>query len=73
MAEADCAGAQIYQLRAVIRGISPMIWRRLLVRGDSTVAQLHEVLQIAFGWNDEHLNRFEIRAASTRCIGKAAA
>ena len=38
-----------------------MIWRRLLVRGDSTVAQLHEVLQIAFGWNDEHLNRFEIR------------
>jgi hypothetical protein len=25
------------------------------------VAQLHEVLQIAFGWDDEHLNRFEIR------------
>jgi hypothetical protein len=59
MPEAD---AQIYQLRALIRGISPMIWRRLLVRYDSTVAELHEVLQIAFGWNDEHLNRFEIRA-----------
>jgi hypothetical protein len=58
MAEED---AQIYQQRAVIRGISPLIWRRLLVRDDSTVAQLHEVLQIAFGWNDEHLNRFEIR------------
>jgi hypothetical protein len=28
---------------------------------DSTVAQLHEVLQIAFDWDDEHLNRFEIR------------
>jgi hypothetical protein len=54
MAEADRAEAQIYQLRAVIRGISPMIWRRLLVRDDSTVAQLHEVLQIAFGWDDEH-------------------
>jgi Plasmid pRiA4b ORF-3-like protein len=61
MAEADRPEAQIYQLRAVIRGISPMIWRRLLVRDDSTVAQLHEVLQIAFGWDDEHLNRFEIR------------
>jgi hypothetical protein len=60
MAEADRAEAQIYQLRAVIRGISPMIWRRLLVRDDSTVAQLHEVLQIAFGWDDEHLNRFEL-------------
>jgi hypothetical protein len=34
MAEADRAEAQIYQLRGVIRGISPMIWRRLLVRDD---------------------------------------
>ena len=24
---------QIYQLRAVLRGISPLIWRRVLVRG----------------------------------------
>jgi hypothetical protein len=59
--ETDRPEAQIYQLRAVLRGISPLIWRRLLVRSDSTVAQLHEVLQIAFGWDDEHLNRFEIR------------
>jgi hypothetical protein len=51
----------IYQLRAVLRGISPLIWRRLLVRSDSSIAQLHEVLQIAFGWEDMHLNRFAIR------------
>jgi hypothetical protein len=25
------------------------------------VAQLHEALQVAFGWGDDHLNRFEIR------------
>jgi Plasmid pRiA4b ORF-3-like protein len=61
MTESDGHEAQVYQLRAVLRGISPLIWRRLLVRSDSTVAQLHEVLQIAFGWDDEHLNRFEIR------------
>jgi len=59
--ESDRPEAQIYQLRAVLRGISPLIWRRLLVRSDSTVAGLHEVLQISFGWDDEHLNRFEIR------------
>jgi Plasmid pRiA4b ORF-3-like protein len=59
--ETDRPEAQIYQLRAVLRGISPLIWRRLLVRSDSTVARLHEVLQIAFRWDDEHLNRFEIR------------
>ena len=61
MVETDRPEAQIYQLRAVLRGISSLIGRRLLVRSDSTVAQLHEVLQIAFGWDDEHLNRFEIR------------
>src|SRR5450755_1569773 len=61
MGETHRHEAQIYQLRAVLRGISPLIWRRLRVRSDSTVAQLHQALQVAFGWDDEHLNRFEIR------------
>jgi hypothetical protein len=61
MAETDHHQPQIYQLRVVLRGISPLISRRLLVRSDSTVAQLHQALQVAFGWEDEHLNRFEIR------------
>ena len=55
------AATQVYVLRVVLRGISPLIWRRLLVRADSTIADLHDVLQIAFGWSDEHLNRFYIR------------
>jgi hypothetical protein len=37
-----------------------MIWRRLLVRSDSTLADLHYTLQIAFGWSDAHLNRFHL-------------
>ena len=48
----------IYQLRIVLRGISPLIWRRLLVRGDGTLADLHATLQTALAWSDEHLNRF---------------
>ncbi len=52
---------QVYQLRIWIREISPQIWRRLMVRSDSTIAQLHDILQIAFGWSDEHLNQFLIR------------
>jgi hypothetical protein len=31
----------IYQLRIVLRGISPLIWRRLFVYSDTTLAQLH--------------------------------
>jgi hypothetical protein len=42
----------IYQLRVVLRGVSPLIWRRLLVRADTTIADLHATLQIAFGWDD---------------------
>jgi hypothetical protein len=60
MAHGDPPVPHIYQLRAVLRGISPLIWRRLLVRSDSSLAQLHETLQVAFGWEDVHLNRFEI-------------
>jgi Plasmid pRiA4b ORF-3-like protein len=52
---------EVYQLRIWIRKISPQIWRRLLVRSDSTVAELHEILQVAFGWSDEHLHQFLIR------------
>ena|SRR5665213_3572133 len=54
-------GPGVYQLRAVLRGISPLIWRRLLVRSDSSIALLHQTLQVAFGWEDLHLNRFSIR------------
>ena len=61
MAKDETSERVILQLRAVLRGISPLIWRRLLVRSDSSIAQLHEVLQIAFGWEDMHLHRFEIR------------
>jgi hypothetical protein len=50
----------VYQVRVWLRGVSPMIWRRLLVRGDSTLADLHETLQLALGWTDTHLHRFRI-------------
>ncbi len=51
---------EIYLLHVWIRQISPMISRRLLVRGDGTLAPLHDTLQIAFGWTDTHLHRFRI-------------
>ena len=59
--EAGASGQEVLQLRAVLRGISPLIWRRLLVRGDTSVARLHQILQVAFGWQGMHLHRFEIR------------
>jgi hypothetical protein len=48
---------EVYQFRIWIKGISPMIWRRLLVKSNSTIADLHHSIQIAMGWDDEHLLR----------------
>jgi len=50
----------IYKLKVVPQGISPMIWGRLLVCGDSTIADLHFTIQIAMGWTDDHLHQFRI-------------
>jgi hypothetical protein len=52
---------EAYHVHVWIRGIHPMLWRRFLVRSDSTLADLHVVLQIAFDWTDFHLHRFRIR------------
>ena len=50
----------VYQFKVVLRDVSPMIWRRILLRSDPTVADLHYTIQIAMGWSDSHLNRFHI-------------
>src|SRR5258708_70035 len=55
-----CQGAEIYQLRWDLRGISPVIWRRVLVRSDSTLADLHYIIQIAMNWSNLYLHRFTI-------------
>jgi hypothetical protein len=55
------AAALTCRLRVVVRGISPLIWRRLLVPADITIVGLHEVLQVAaFGWSGAYLHRFKV-------------
>jgi hypothetical protein len=48
----------IYQLKVTLLGTNPPIWRCLLVPADLTLAQLHNVLQTAMGWNNEHMHEF---------------
>src|SRR2546430_14987174 len=51
---------EICQLKVTLLGTSPPIWRRLLVPADLTLAQLHDVLQAAMGWEDSHMHEFSI-------------
>jgi Plasmid pRiA4b ORF-3-like protein len=57
---ADRSGS-IYRLRVVLAGISPLIWRQVEAPDSITIAGLHEVLQVAFGWSGQHLHRFTVR------------
>jgi hypothetical protein len=50
----------MYQLKIVLDGPKPTIWRRLLVRSDMTLDLLHAVLQLAMGWTNSHLHHFFI-------------
>jgi hypothetical protein len=54
------ASPSLYQLRVVPHGISPLIWRRLLVPATATIAEPHVIPRTVFGWCGEHLHRFVI-------------
>lgn len=60
MAESVDTTTHVYQCRIWLRDLSPLIWRRLLIRGDTTLATLHRILQCAFAWEDEYLYAFRI-------------
>ncbi|MEN3358825.1 MAG: hypothetical protein V7637_2807 [Mycobacteriales bacterium] len=51
--------APTYQVKVSLRDTRPPIWRRLEVPADISLARLHAVIQVAFGWDDGHLHAFE--------------
>jgi Plasmid pRiA4b ORF-3-like protein len=54
--------ASILQVRVWLTGISPMVWRRVLVPSSFTLRELHGVIQVAMGWEGIHLYDFHLRA-----------
>ncbi len=52
------ADFRTYKLKVTLRRSRPPIWRRLEVDAGVTLAELHDVLQIAMGWTDSHLHQF---------------
>lgn len=51
---------QTYQLKVALRGVSPMVWRRLEMSELTSLAELHHIIQAAFGWDNEYLHQFHI-------------
>jgi hypothetical protein len=50
----------VFQLRITLDGVTPEVWRRVLVPGGYTLDRVHRVIQHAMGWWDFHLHSFEI-------------
>ncbi len=50
----------IIQIKVTIEDIKPLIWRRLLVKSSSTFFELHNILQITFGWENSHIFQFKV-------------
>ena len=50
------------QVKVWLLGISPMVWRRVLVPDTCTLRELHGVIQVAMGWEGIHLFQFHLRA-----------
>jgi len=49
-----------YQLKITLKGSQPPIWRRLQVPADCKLETLHWAIQMAMGWEDDHLHCFHI-------------
>ena len=60
---ADAGEAEIVQVKVWLLGISPIVWRRLLVPSTCTLGELHGVIQVAMGWEGIYLYQFCLRGA----------
>lgn len=51
----------VYELEIELEWIAPRIWRRVRVSTDSSLADLHDVIQVSMGWEGGHLHAFTLR------------
>ena len=52
--------SRVYQLKVTLMEVEPPIWRYFQVLGESTLYDLHGVLQLVMGWRECHLHEFVI-------------
>lgn len=53
-------------IKVTLVDIDPPVWRRLDVPADTNLEELHELIQIAMGWHDEHLFSFYLKPAGSK-------
>lgn len=49
----------VHQLKVTLDHLRPPIWRRVVVPSELPLSALHVVIQVAMGWEDDHLHQFD--------------
>ena len=50
-----------YVLKITLEDTAPPVWRRVIVLGDTSLADLHKIIQSSVGWSNTHLHQFRDR------------
>ncbi len=51
---------KVYQFKVILKGIKPVVWRRIQVPESYNFWDLHVAIQDAMGWHDGHLHSFNV-------------
>jgi len=50
---------RVFRLSVTLQDVQPRVWRQIDLSPELSLAQLHGIIQAAFGWQDYHLHEFE--------------
>ncbi|MGT4843333.1 IS1096 element passenger TnpR family protein, partial [Escherichia coli] len=59
---------KIYVIKIAVHGVSPMVWRRLRIAADTSLAALHFIFQIVQGWGDDHRHCCKVSDEAAFCL-----
>ena len=48
-----------YQLLIELEWVEPPVWRRVVVPSSVLLIELHQIIQVAMGWENQHLHEFQ--------------
>lgn len=65
------APSSAYQLKIHLRNSKPPVWRRVVVPSGLRLDELHELIQVLFGWWDDHLHAFQSGGRGGQVCGRA--
>lgn len=49
---------KVYELQIKLLESKPLIWRRIIVKPDTLLVDLHRIIQTTMGWTNSHLHQF---------------